>query len=48
LPQLIVAQPLTHQNFAALGDLIAPAAHDGAACWRSFARRPMRAGEGAT
>jgi ureidoglycolate lyase len=27
-PQLIVAQPLTHQNFAAFGDFIAPAAHD--------------------
>jgi ureidoglycolate lyase len=39
LPHLIVAQPLTHQNFAAFGDLIAPVAHDSTAINAGTAQR---------
>jgi ureidoglycolate lyase len=38
-PHLIVAQPLTHENFAAFGDLIAPAAHAGSAINGGTAQR---------
>lgn len=39
LPRLIVAQPLTHQNFAAFGDVVAPAAHDSTAINAGTAQR---------
>jgi ureidoglycolate lyase len=39
LPHLIVAQPLTYQNFAAFGDLIVPAAHDSSAINAGTAHR---------